>query len=110
MCKYSEWSYFGVSMGSAEDEIDDGEPKYAKLRPMRVEKYGLVHKKRTSTLSALFKWEGEWTYYFKDKLFVYEIQYLFESFIKRNYFPIQNLEKIFPNKSSVVTSPVISPR
>lgn len=29
---------------------------------------------------------------------------------KSNYFPIQNLLKIFPNKSSVVISPVISPR
>lgn len=29
---------------------------------------------------------------------------------KMNYFPIQNLEKIFPNKSSLVTCPVISPK
>jgi len=28
----------------------------------------------------------------------------------KNYFPIQNLEKILPRISSVVTSPVISPR
>ena len=28
-----------VSLGSAEDEFGDGEPKYAKLRPMRVEMY-----------------------------------------------------------------------
>jgi len=30
-------------MGSAEDEHSDGEPKYAKLRPMRVEMYLCVH-------------------------------------------------------------------
>jgi len=29
------------SKGSAEDEIGDGEPKYTKLRPMRVEMYGM---------------------------------------------------------------------
>jgi amino acid transporter len=29
---------------------------------------------------------------------------------KDNYFPIQNFPKIFPKISSVVTSPVISPR
>ena len=29
---------------------------------------------------------------------------------KDNYFPIQKLEKIFPNNSSLVTSPVISPK
>jgi hypothetical protein len=29
---------------------------------------------------------------------------------KVNYFPIQNLLKILPNKSSVVISPVISPK
>jgi len=28
----------------------------------------------------------------------------------RGYFPIQNFEKMFPSKSSVVISPVISPR
>jgi len=28
-----------VSLGSAEDEFGDGEPKYAKIRPMRVEMY-----------------------------------------------------------------------
>gem|GEM_PF-4015854 len=30
--------------------------------------------------------------------------------IQGDYFPIQNFEKIFVNKSSVVISPVISPR
>jgi len=29
------------SKGSAEDEIGDGEAKLAKLRPMRVEMYGM---------------------------------------------------------------------
>ena len=28
-------------MGSAEDECGDGEPKFAKIRPMRVEMYGM---------------------------------------------------------------------
>ena len=28
-------------MGSAEDELDDGEVKFAKLRPMREEMYGM---------------------------------------------------------------------
>jgi len=29
------------SKGSAEDEPSDGEPKFAKIRPMRVEMYGM---------------------------------------------------------------------
>jgi len=33
--------------GSAEDELFDGGAKYAKLRPMRVEMYGMNHQQNS---------------------------------------------------------------
>ena len=46
----------------------------------------------------------------KDKMLIIKEKKMERKQKKSSYFPMQNLLKIFPSKSSTLTSPVISPR